>query len=63
MLEHGLSTRIKLSQLENRRLKRRARLDALYFLLYGITDRDDVRYIYFTFPIVEAGDPDADIKI
>jgi hypothetical protein len=35
------------------RLKRRARLDALYFLLYGVTDRDDVRYIYSTFPIVE----------
>ncbi|MQA67026.1 MAG: hypothetical protein GEU76_14185 [Alphaproteobacteria bacterium] len=35
------------------RLRRRAKLDALYFLLYGITDRDDVRYIYSTFPIVE----------
>jgi hypothetical protein len=69
------------------RLKRRAKLDALYFILYGITNRDDVAYIYSTFPIVEreemaahkrylsrdyclmymnaleAGDPDADIRI
>jgi hypothetical protein len=35
------------------RLKRRAKLDALYFILYGITSRDDVAYIYSTFPIVE----------
>lgn len=38
---------------EDRRLHLRAKLDALYFHLYGITDRDDVRYIYSTFPIVE----------
>jgi len=38
---------------EARRLMLRARLDAVYFHLYGITDRDDVRYIYSTFPIVE----------
>jgi len=38
---------------EERRLKLRAKLDAIYFHLYGITDRDDVRYIYSTFPIVE----------
>ena len=31
----------------------RAKLDALFFHLYGVTDRDDVRYIYSTFPIVE----------
>ena len=36
-----------------RRLKLRAKLDAVYFHLYGVTDRDDVRYIYSTFPIVE----------
>lgn len=36
------------------RLKRRAKLDALYFILYGITNRDDVDYIYSTFPIVKA---------
>ncbi len=28
-------------------------LDALYFRLYGVTNRDDIRYIYSTFPIVE----------
>jgi hypothetical protein len=45
---------------EDRRLMLRARLDALYFILYGIHDpadparsRDDIRYIYSTFPIVE----------
>jgi hypothetical protein len=37
----------------------RARLDALYFLLYGITDRDDVRYIFDTFPIVKQHDEKA----
>ena len=38
---------------DNRRLRLRAKLDALYFRLYGVTDRDDIRYIYSTFPIVE----------
>ena len=38
---------------EERRLHLRARLDAVFFHLYGVTDRDDVRYIYSTFPIVE----------
>ena len=38
---------------DDRRLKLRGKLDALYFHLYGVTDRDDVRYIYSTFPIVE----------
>ena len=38
---------------DERRLDLRAKLDALYFMLYGIEDRDDVRYIYSTFPIVE----------
>ncbi|MEK9211574.1 Eco57I restriction-modification methylase domain-containing protein [Sphingomonas sp. 2378] len=38
---------------EERRLRLRARLDALYFILYGVTDREDVRYIFSTFPIVE----------
>lgn len=38
---------------EDRRLKLRAKLDALFFHLYGVTNRDDVRYIYSTFPIVE----------
>ena len=45
---------------EDRRLVLRAKLDALYFILYGVYDtadpahsRDDIRYIYSTFPIVE----------
>ena len=38
---------------EDRRLELRAKLDALYFHLYGVTDRDDIRYVYSTFPIVE----------
>lgn len=37
----------------DRRLHLRAKLDAVFFHLYGVTDRDDVRYIYSTFPIVE----------
>ena len=36
-----------------RRLELRAKLDAVFFHLYGIIDREDVRYIYSTFPIVE----------
>ncbi len=38
---------------EERRLVLRAKLNAVFFHLYGITDRDDIRYIYSTFPIVE----------
>ena len=38
---------------EERRLFLRAKLDAVFFHLYGITGRDDVRYVYSTFPIVE----------
>jgi hypothetical protein len=38
---------------EARRLMLRAKLDAIYFHLYGITKRDEVRYVYSTFPIVE----------
>ena len=38
---------------EERRLRLRAKLDAIFFNLYGITDREDIRYIYSTFPIVE----------
>ena len=44
---------------EERRFHLRAKLDALYFYLYGVTDRDDVRYIYSTFPIVEREEQDA----
>ena len=38
---------------EARRLHLRAKRDAVFFHLYGVTDRDDIRYIYSTFPIVE----------
>jgi hypothetical protein len=38
---------------DERRLILRAKLDAVFFHLYGITGRDDIRYIYSTFPIVE----------
>lgn len=41
---------------ETERRQLRARLDALYFHLYGVTDPDDVRYILSTFPIVERKD-------
>ena len=41
---------------EEERAHLRARLDALYFLLYDITDRDNVRYILDTFPIVREHD-------
>ena len=37
---------------ETRRLHLRAKLDAVFFHLYGVTDRQDVRYIYSTFPIL-----------
>ena len=39
-----------------RRLHLRAKLDALFFHLYGVTDRDDVRYVWSTFPILERQD-------
>ena len=37
---------------EEDRLRRRARLDAVFFHLYGL-DRDDAAYVLGTFPIVE----------
>ena len=36
-----------------RRLRLLAKLDAVFFHLYGVTGRDDVRYVYSTFPIVK----------
>lgn len=44
---------------ETERRHLRARLDALYFLLYDVTDENDVRYILSTFPIVERKDREA----
>ncbi len=37
---------------KKRRLNLRAKLDAVFFNLYGITNREDIEYIYSTFPIV-----------
>ena len=34
------------------RLRLRAKLDAVFFHLHGVGDRDDIRHIYSTFPIV-----------
>ena len=44
---------------EDRRLGLRAKVDAVFFHLYGVTDRDEVRYIYSTFPIVERQETEA----
>ena len=44
---------------EDRRLFLRAKLYAVFFHLYGVTDRDDIRHIYSTFPIVERQEVDA----
>lgn len=44
---------------EERRLKLRAKLDAVFFHLYGITDRNDVRYIYSTFRTLEREEKEA----
>ena len=41
---------------ENRQLHLRAKLDAVFFHLYGVTRREDVEYIFSTFPIVERGE-------
>ena len=43
---------------EDRRLRLRAKLDAVFFHLYGVTDREDARYVYSTFPIVERQETD-----
>jgi hypothetical protein len=45
------------NEVERRHL--RARLDALYFILYGITAEGDIGYILSTFPIVERKDREA----
>lgn len=38
---------------EVRRVELKAKLDAIFFHLYDLTDRNEVRYIYSTFPILE----------
>ena len=42
-----------------RRLHLRARLDALFFLLYGITSEEEIHYIYSTFPILQRQELDS----
>ena len=44
---------------EDRRMRLRAKLDAVFFHLYGVPDRDDVRRVYSTFPIVERQETEA----
>ena len=44
---------------EDHRIRLRAKLDALFFHLYDITDREDVRYIFSTFPISEYQETEA----
>ena len=44
---------------DDRRLRLRAKLDAVFFHLYGVINRDEVRYIYSTFPIVERQETEA----
>ena len=44
---------------EERRLRLRAKLDAVFFHLYGVNSREDVRYVYSTFPIVERQETEA----
>ena len=44
---------------EAQRRQLRARLDALYFILYGVTDMADVDHVLSTFPIVERHDRQA----
>ncbi len=44
---------------EAERRQLRARLDALYFILYGVTDPADVDHVLSTFPIVERHDRQA----
>ena len=44
---------------EERRLILCSRLDAVFFHLYGVTNRDDVRHVFSTFPIVERQEIDA----
>ncbi len=38
---------------DDKRIALRSKIDAVFFHLYGVTEREDIRYIYSTFPIVE----------
>ena len=43
---------------EERRLHLRAKLDAVFFHLYGVTEHNDVRYVFSTFPIIRKQEKD-----
>lgn len=58
-VKESVEIRPPLAWSEERRLKLRAKLDAVFFHLYGIKDRDDVRYIYSTFPTLERAEKEA----
>ena len=56
---HGLRGRIRRAQAPyrwdaSRRIAPRAKLDAVFFHLYGITDRNDVEYVYSAFSAVKS---------
>jgi hypothetical protein len=57
-VEEAGAVRPPLAWDDARRAALRAKLDAVYFHLYGVTDRDDVCYIYSTFPIMARNDTD-----
>jgi hypothetical protein len=44
---------------EEQRFQLRAKLDALYFHLYGVTDRDEVRHVYSTFSVIKREEQEA----
>ena len=54
---------------KKRRLNIRAKLDAVFFHLYGLTAREDIEHVYSTFPIVrkehqrEYGDADISLRL
>ena len=48
-----IGTVLLLPQNEGRRFHPRAKLDALFFHLYGVTNRNDTRHIHSASPIVE----------
>jgi hypothetical protein len=44
---------------DQRRMNLVAKLDAIFFKLYDLTDREDINYVYSTFPIVERDETEA----
>ena len=47
---------------ENRRLHLRTKLDAVFLQVYWNVSRDDVRYFYSTFPIIERQETNAYVR-